>query len=78
PLLLVPPRPPLGAGGLPRAPGPNLAVSAVMGSALLLGADWIAGNAFGDRTLPVGVITGILGGCYLLWLLVSERKAGRL
>ncbi|MFD5769292.1 FecCD family ABC transporter permease [Streptomyces sp. NPDC127049] len=66
------------ARGLTRAPGPNLAVSAVMGSALLLGADWIAGNAFGDRTLPVGVITGILGGCYLLWLLVSERKAGRL
>ncbi len=63
---------------LTRAPGPNLAVSAVMGSALLLSADWIAGNAFGDRQLPVGVITGILGGCYLLWLLVSERKAGRI
>ncbi|MFF5504549.1 FecCD family ABC transporter permease [Streptomyces roseolus] len=63
---------------LTRAPGPNLAVSAVMGSALLLSADWIAGNAFGDRRLPVGVITGILGGCYLLWLLVSERKAGRI
>ncbi|MFI8422975.1 FecCD family ABC transporter permease [Streptomyces sp. NPDC085479] len=63
---------------LTRAPGPNLAVSAVLGSALLLGADWIAGNAFGERTLPVGVITGILGGCYLLWLLVSERKAGRI
>ncbi|GAA3054335.1 iron chelate uptake ABC transporter family permease subunit [Streptomyces roseofulvus] len=63
---------------LTRAPGPNLAVSAVMGSALLLCADWIAGNAFGDRRLPVGVITGILGGCYLLWLLVSERKAGRI
>ncbi|GHJ95472.1 ABC transporter permease [Streptomyces sp. NE5-10] len=63
---------------LTRAPGPNLAVSALMGSALLLGADWIAGNAFGERQLPVGVITGILGGCYLLWLLVSERKAGRI
>ncbi|MFE9041885.1 FecCD family ABC transporter permease [Streptomyces sp. NPDC012421] len=63
---------------LTRAPGPNLAVSAVLGSALLLGADWIAGNAFGERTLPVGVITGVLGGCYLLWLLVSERKAGRI
>ncbi|WP_031007806.1 FecCD family ABC transporter permease [Streptomyces sp. NRRL F-5727] len=63
---------------LTRAPGPNLAVSAVMGSALLLSADWIASNAFGDRQLPVGVVTGILGGCYLLWLLVSERKAGRI
>ncbi len=63
---------------LTRAPGPNLAVSAVMGSALLLSADWIATHAFGDRRLPVGVVTGILGGCYLLWLLVSERKAGRI
>ncbi|GHA78637.1 FecCD family ABC transporter permease [Streptomyces termitum] len=63
---------------LTRAPGPNLAASAVMGSALLLGADWIATNAFGDRRLPVGVVTGVLGGCYLLWLLVSERRAGRI
>ncbi|MFI9211951.1 FecCD family ABC transporter permease [Streptomyces sp. NPDC053253] len=63
---------------LTRAPGPNLAASALMGSALLLGADWIATNAFGERQLPVGVVTGILGGCYLLWLLVTERKAGRI
>ncbi|MEU7075756.1 iron chelate uptake ABC transporter family permease subunit [Streptomyces narbonensis] len=63
---------------LTRAPGPNLAASALMGSALLLSADWIATNAFGERQLPVGVVTGILGGCYLLWLLVTERKAGRI
>ncbi|MFJ3906781.1 FecCD family ABC transporter permease [Streptomyces sp. NPDC090025] len=63
---------------LTRSPGPNLAASAMMGTALLLIADWTATNAFGERQLPVGVVTGILGGCYLLWLLVSERKAGRL
>ncbi|MFE5486537.1 FecCD family ABC transporter permease [Streptomyces sp. NPDC056527] len=63
---------------LTRSPGPNLAASALMGSALLLLADWIATNAFGERQLPVGVITGVLGGCYLLWLLVTERKAGRI
>ncbi|CAM5632857.1 FecCD family ABC transporter permease [Streptomyces narbonensis] len=63
---------------LTRAPGPNLAASALMGSALLLSADWVATNAFGERQLPVGVVTGILGGCYLLWLLVTERKAGRI
>lgn len=63
---------------LTRAPGPNLAASALMGSALLLVADWTATNAFGDRQLPVGVVTGVLGGCYLLWLLVTERKAGRI
>jgi iron complex transport system permease protein len=63
---------------LTRSPGPNLAASAVMGAALMLIADWIATNAFGERRLPVGVVTGVLGGCYLLWLLVTERKAGRI
>ncbi|MGY5034518.1 FecCD family ABC transporter permease [Streptomyces sp. 900116325] len=61
-----------------RSPGPNLAPAALMGAALLLVADWIAMDAFGDRQLPVGVVTGVLGGCYLLWLLVSERRAGRI
>ncbi|WP_328860118.1 FecCD family ABC transporter permease [Streptomyces sp. NBC_00306] len=63
---------------LTRSPGPNLAAAAVMGAALLLLADWTASTAFGDRQLPVGVVTGVLGGCYLLWLLVTERKAGRI
>ncbi|MFE6041887.1 FecCD family ABC transporter permease [Streptomyces sp. NPDC056452] len=63
---------------LTRSPGPNLAAAACTGAALLLVADWTAMNAFGDRQLPVGVVTGVLGGCYLLWLLVSERKAGRI
>jgi iron complex transport system permease protein len=63
---------------LTRSPGPNLAAAAVMGAALLLVADWTATNAFGDRMLPVGVVTAVLGGGYLLWLLVTERKAGRI
>lgn len=63
---------------LTRTPGPNLGPAAVMGAVLLLVADWVATSAFGDRQLPVGVVTGVLGGCYLLWLLVTERKAGRI
>jgi iron complex transport system permease protein len=63
---------------LTRSPGPNLAAATVMGAALLLVADWVATSAFGERELPVGVVTGVLGGCYLLWLLVTERKAGRI
>ncbi|MFF0064565.1 FecCD family ABC transporter permease [Streptomyces sp. NPDC005279] len=63
---------------LTRSPGPNLAAAAVTGAALLLVADWIATNAFGERQLPVGVVTGVLGGCYLLWLLFTERRAGRI
>ncbi|MDT3397169.1 iron chelate uptake ABC transporter family permease subunit [Streptomyces sp. B1866] len=63
---------------LTRAPGPNLLASALMGAALLVTADWAAQRAFGADRLPVGVVTGVLGGGYLLWLLVSERRAGRM
>ncbi|MFE7316319.1 FecCD family ABC transporter permease [Streptomyces sp. NPDC057555] len=60
-----------------RSPGPNLLPAALMGAALLVGADWAAQRLFGADQLPVGVLTGVLGGGYLLWLLVAERKAGR-
>ncbi|MFI5759210.1 FecCD family ABC transporter permease [Streptomyces sp. NPDC051569] len=63
---------------LTRSPGPGLGPAAAMGAVLLLVADGIATSAFGARQLPVGVVTGVLGGCYLLWLLVTERKAGRI
>ncbi|MFI6105659.1 FecCD family ABC transporter permease [Streptomyces sp. NPDC051310] len=63
---------------LTRTPGPNLAASLLTGAALLLIADWAATNAFGERQLPVGVVTGVVGGVYLLWLLVTERRAGRI
>ncbi|MGW7416076.1 FecCD family ABC transporter permease [Streptomyces sp. NPDC054863] len=63
---------------LTGAPGPNLVPSALMGAGLLVVADWAAQSAFGERQLPVGVVTGVVGGCYLLWLLVTERKAGRI
>ncbi|MFC7219414.1 FecCD family ABC transporter permease [Streptomyces polyrhachis] len=63
---------------LTRSPGPGLLPAAVMGAALLTAADWVAQRAFGDAQLPVGVVTGVLGGCYLLWLLIGERRAGRI
>ncbi|SHI28804.1 FecCD family ABC transporter permease [Streptomyces sp. 3214.6] len=63
---------------LTRSPGPNLVPSLCMGAALLVTADWAAQRLFGDGQLPVGVVTGVLGGLYLLWLLVTERKAGRI
>ncbi|MFC7531098.1 FecCD family ABC transporter permease [Actinoplanes sp. GCM10030250] len=61
---------------LTRAPGPNLVPSLAMGSLLLVGADWLAQHS--PKTLPVGVVTGIVGGGYLVWLLTTERKAGRI
>ncbi|MGQ4365873.1 FecCD family ABC transporter permease [Streptomyces sp. SAS_272] len=63
---------------LTRSPGPNLVPSLCMGAALLVTADLAAQRLFGDGRLPVGVVTGVLGGVYLLWLLVTERKAGRI
>ncbi|MGW1287680.1 FecCD family ABC transporter permease [Streptomyces sp. NPDC001118] len=60
------------------SPGPNLVPSLCMGAALLVAADWASQRAFGADQLPVGVVTGVLGGGYLLWLLVTERRAGRI
>ncbi|MFF4212238.1 FecCD family ABC transporter permease [Streptomyces sp. NPDC001796] len=58
--------------------GPNLVPSMVMGATLLIVADWASQRLFGADQLPVGVVTGVLGGAYLLWLLVTERRAGRI
>ncbi|MFJ8084319.1 FecCD family ABC transporter permease [Streptomyces sp. NPDC096205] len=63
---------------LTRSPGPNLLASLCMGAALLVTADWGSQRLFGADQLPVGVVTGVLGGVYLLWLLVTERRAGRI
>ncbi|MEW2050944.1 iron chelate uptake ABC transporter family permease subunit [Streptomyces sp. NPDC005476] len=63
---------------LTRSPGPNLVPSLCMGAALLVTADWASQRLFGGGQLPVGVVTGVLGGVYLLWLLVTERRAGRI
>jgi iron complex transport system permease protein len=63
---------------LTRTPGPNLLPSLCLGAAMLMSADWAGQRLFGDRQLPVGVVTGLLGGGYLIWLLATERRAGRI
>ncbi|MFF1724593.1 FecCD family ABC transporter permease [Streptomyces sviceus] len=63
---------------LTRSPGPNLLASLCMGATLLVSADLVSQKVFGADQLPVGVVTGVLGGVYLLWLLVTERRAGRI
>ncbi len=55
-----------------NAPGPHawlLLASAGMGAALLLLADVISRALIAPEELPVGVVTAVLGGCYLFWLL---------
>jgi iron complex transport system permease protein len=58
---------------LTRAPGPNLLPSALLGSALLVVSDWLAQHAVPGRQVPAGVVTGLFGGCYLVWLLATGR-----
>lgn len=54
------------------APAPQaftLAASAATGGVLLLAADVLARGLIAPQELPVGVLTAVLGGSYLLWLL---------
>lgn len=63
---------------LTRVPGPNLLPALCLGAALLIAADLAGQRLVPGRALPVGVLTGALGGAYLVWLLAAERRAGRL
>lgn len=55
----------------------GLLPAAACGAALVLGADLIARTAFGGSELPAGVITGALGGPYMLYLLARTNRIGR-
>ncbi|WP_084336942.1 FecCD family ABC transporter permease [Actinomadura oligospora] len=63
---------------LTRSSGPNALPAACLGAALLAAADLAGQRLVPGHQLPVGVVTGLLGGGYLIWLLTTERKAGRL
>ena len=57
-------------------PGGSLLVpAALVGGLLVLAADLIGQHAFGTR-YPVGVITGVLGAPYLVYLLIRTNRAG--
>jgi iron complex transport system permease protein len=60
-----------------HAPGPHgwlLLASAGMGAIVLLLADVLARALVAPQELPVGVITGVLGGCYLVLLLHARSR----
>ncbi|GAA2992505.1 iron complex transport system permease protein [Microbacterium terrae] len=59
----------VGPGGSPIVP------AALTGAALVLAADLIGQFAF-DTSFPVGVITGILGAPYLIYLLIRTSRRG--
>ena len=57
-------------------PGPSLLLQAgLVGALLVLVADLVGQWAFESR-YPVGVITGILGAPYLVYLLVRTHRSG--
>jgi iron complex transport system permease protein len=47
-------------------------LSSLMGGVLLLLADVFARSLIAPQELPVGLLTAILGGSYLLWLMRSR------
>jgi iron complex transport system permease protein len=59
----------------PGAHGHMLLASAGAGALLLLAADVVARSLIAPQELPVGVLTALFGGVYLLWLLNRQRQA---
>ncbi|RZL05645.1 MAG: iron ABC transporter permease, partial [Rubrivivax sp.] len=51
-------------------------LSAFMGGLLLMAADVLARWVIAPQELPVGVLTAVLGGSYLLWLMHRRRQPG--
>ena len=49
-------------------------LSSLMGGALLMAADLLARGLLAPQELPVGVLTAVLGGGYLLWLMHRNTR----
>ncbi len=56
--------------------GRLVVLSAFMGGLLLMAADVLARWVIAPQELPVGVLTAVLGGSYLLWLMHRRRRPG--
>jgi len=51
--------------------------SALVGAVVVVLSDLVARRLFAPTELPVGVVTGVVGAPYLLWLLARTNRAGR-
>lgn len=60
---------------LVRGSGPLLWPAALVGALLVLVGDFVGQHLLGIR-FPVGVVTGVLGAPYLLWLLARSNRSG--
>lgn len=58
---------------LSRTPGVALIPAAVTGALMLAAADFVAQHLL-PTEMPVGVVTVVVGGGYLIWLLIAEAR----
>jgi iron complex transport system permease protein len=61
---------------LTRSPGPAMIASGLLGALVVTLSDLVAQHAFGDTQLPVGVVTGVVGAPYLMFLLARANRVG--
>lgn len=59
---------------LARSGGVGFTSSALMGALMVLGSDLIGRFAIPGRIIQVGVVSGAIGGLYLIYLIYLERK----
>lgn len=57
--------------------GKGFVQAALVGALVMLGSDLVAQHALPTVQLPVGVVTGVFGALFLLWLLVVSNRQGR-
>lgn len=57
-------------------PGGGLLAAGLVGAVIVLGADLVAQHVL-PVSLPTGVVTGIVGAPYLIWLLATVNREGR-
>ena len=57
--------------------GKGFPQAALVGALVMLGSDLVAQHALPSVQLPVGVVTGVFGAGFLLWLLVVSNRTGK-
>lgn len=62
---------------LVASPGPAFVASALVGSALVVTSDAAGRALFDEFVLPVGIVTGLVGAPYLVFLLSRANQVGR-
>ncbi|MGW0663563.1 FecCD family ABC transporter permease [Streptodolium elevatio] len=54
-----------------------LVASALTGAVLIVAADLLGRTLFSPTELPVGIVTGVVGAPYLMWLLARTNRVGK-